>query len=492
MLRRIHVCFATDDGYAPYCGVAIASIIKNANQDDFLHVHILDGGIKSDNKQKLAGLAVQGKLTIDFIELDYEEFKQFPIVSDVHISSATYFRLRIPSLIKDSDRVIYLDCDLIVNASLWELYDCNMEDCFVGMVPAYTEQASKYRLGTDRYYNAGVLLIDAKKWRDEDAEKSLFRYLSESGCTLKSNDQDLLNIVFKGKILTLEGKWNLQFTIEEDYYKKAELEYKKASIIHFLSPIKPWHPIARPLTVEIYKRYAKEVAWNIFLQTEMERSRLSMYLFDNINQVIYMRFLEFVYNLEKQGVLGKRESFMLSQGEHWKELRLALAEKKVEVSVTSLQEYLEMPDKSKMILLVPDSFDYEIYGKLKQEGLEDLKDYYFETDSSCYAAIKLLLEELTLGRLKDCKKIALYGTAVMAKRFTRVLYNLGLEIPFYISSFEEEKTFLGKDVFLPEQIKEHYREFDKIIIASAAYGAIIQKLNSLSLNEESEFICIYI
>lgn len=48
----MHICFATDNNYAPYMGISIYSILKASDKNDKFHFHILDNAINKENKQK--------------------------------------------------------------------------------------------------------------------------------------------------------------------------------------------------------------------------------------------------------------------------------------------------------------------------------------------------------------------------------------------------------------------------------------------------------
>ena len=57
--------------------------------------------------------------------------------------------------------------------------------------------------------------MNLKKWREDNLEQTLFNTIDEG-----LDDQDILNIAMKGKIKTLEPKWNWQGKAK--YYPKGE------------------------------------------------------------------------------------------------------------------------------------------------------------------------------------------------------------------------------------------------------------------------------
>ena len=127
--KTINICLSCDDNYAKYAGVVIASILTNANQDDNIDFYILDGGITKEKKEQISSLSSIHNCQINFIEINPEMFADYSKVkTHKYISIATYYRLKAPSLLPDIDKIIYLDCDVVVNTSLKELYEIDIKD----------------------------------------------------------------------------------------------------------------------------------------------------------------------------------------------------------------------------------------------------------------------------------------------------------------------------------------------------------------------------
>ena len=128
MTDKINVCLACDDNYSKYAGVVIASILANADPQDRLNIYILDGGIKEENKQKIQSLKNIKDCEISFITIDesmFEEYKKIPTLQ--HISFATFYRLKLTTLLPDIHKIIYFDCDMAVVSSLQELFETDFE-----------------------------------------------------------------------------------------------------------------------------------------------------------------------------------------------------------------------------------------------------------------------------------------------------------------------------------------------------------------------------
>ena len=117
----IIVC-ATDNNFVQHCIIMVVSVLTN---NPGTEVYVLTDGLTPKNEQILYEEVENkgGKLHICVI--DDEKISALPLSKDKglsHISKATYYRLMISDLLPVADKAIYLDCDIVVNGSLKELY----------------------------------------------------------------------------------------------------------------------------------------------------------------------------------------------------------------------------------------------------------------------------------------------------------------------------------------------------------------------------------
>lgn len=121
----MHIVFCLDNHYVPYCATTMASIIAN-NQEEEITFHLFVDGLADANRKALEKWigGYKGK-NIKFYDLSEDDFKDFP-VGDAYINLTTYFRLVIQDKLPNIDKVLYLDCDTIVNGSLRNLWNTEM------------------------------------------------------------------------------------------------------------------------------------------------------------------------------------------------------------------------------------------------------------------------------------------------------------------------------------------------------------------------------
>lgn len=187
--------------------------------------------------------------TVDFIPMD-DCFKDSLEIRD--ISTACYYRLLIPWLLPDYEKVIYSDVDIIFNDDLGDLYDTDMGDCYVAGVNTpgfaskkrYSRHIVSLGLDPDKYINSGFLLINAKLQREKALKDS---YLGLSEKKFLFQDQDIINIVCKDKILFLEKRYNTipenikprESFIGKEHKEGENSDSETLAVVHYTGP-KPW------------------------------------------------------------------------------------------------------------------------------------------------------------------------------------------------------------------------------------------------------------
>lgn len=258
MHSKINICLACDDNYSKYAGVVIASILKNSQNDNDIAVYILDGGISEQRKNEILSLKNIKNCEINFIDIDknlYSEYENIPTFE--HISFATFYRLKLPSILPNIKRIIYLDCDMIVVSDLKELFETDINGCWI----AGCEDIGAKKMFTKYkgYVNAGMLLLDLDKMRENKAEDKFIQYLKDENHYLKHADQDIINYSLKDHIYILDERWNVQssnFTNRSSYTHNPK-------IIHFIAKRKPWDLKSLSYHKNIYFEYLQLTPWKL-------------------------------------------------------------------------------------------------------------------------------------------------------------------------------------------------------------------------------------
>ncbi len=225
----IPVCLACDGKFAPYTAVTMASVLKNKHPNDNIRFYILDGGITDENKEKILALKDISDCEIEFAKIDPAMFEKFYLNPLLHLATPIYYRLNIPQMLANEDKVVYLDSDVIVLTSLRRLYQTD-----ISCHPLAAAKESTYPRTT---VNTGVIVINTKMWREQNITSQLFDWLNANHNNQASlGDQSAINAVLEGRIKILNDHWNDQTRNPVTGWQGAH-----PSIVHYNGKIKPWH-----------------------------------------------------------------------------------------------------------------------------------------------------------------------------------------------------------------------------------------------------------
>lgn len=259
----LHVAFNIDAHYVQYCAVTMVSLLEH-HRHRAVVFHIVAESLDGPQREQLRSLAGRYGAKVHYYapkagELDGFSIRKF----SGRVSMATYYRCLLSDLLPESlDRVLYLDCDILVLDRLDEFYDLPLgDDVPVAAVEDIAaDEHARYTLleypADDSYFNAGVLLVNLKWWREHgvgDACKQLYR---ANPSRFVFNDQDLLNCLFHATRRLVPLRWNMQDgfyrplpKFAADWHKAHRAELRRPAILHFTNR-KPWeydnmHPLRR-------------------------------------------------------------------------------------------------------------------------------------------------------------------------------------------------------------------------------------------------------
>ena len=267
------IFFASDDNYSMHLTVAITSILINSKIGEFFNFYILDGGIKNKNKEKITNLKKIKNFNLEFIQIKNEKIDKCPIPKGAEgFTKQMYFRYLIPIIKPNIDKALYLDCDLAVCSSLFELYQIDLKNFYCAAILDEGEHQYKINCknaGVNKYFNSGVMLINCKKWREENLSDKLIQNtkLLFNKNRLMYPDQDVLNYTFKENVFFMENKFNFQSI------RGFEKNKTKPVIVHYSGGKKPWKKgyeffpecYLKPLYIAGFKKEFYKIKLNHFI-----------------------------------------------------------------------------------------------------------------------------------------------------------------------------------------------------------------------------------
>ena len=291
MAEKVYVLCATDENYAPYCGVMLTSVFENTpNAEAFVFI---SNSLSELNKKRYQQLEEQYDTSIHFIVVDKSHFRGMPIGLGAW-TIESYYRFAAPELLpKEIEKVIYLDCDIIVNCDLHELWEIpiNNNSALVALDMAiYNKSVLLKHLDPHyhtEYFNSGMMIINLKYWREHNIQKQLLEKAKETVDTNVYVDQDVLNMVLSKtkKLVSLEYNF-MPALYSFAYYNTFPKDIKKQvlhiqpKIIHYTnSLVRPWFAPSYGLPFRsLWWQYLKKSPWKHLREKYPKSKRLNWWI----------------------------------------------------------------------------------------------------------------------------------------------------------------------------------------------------------------------
>lgn len=258
--------FTTDENFIPYLGVAIQSLIDSSSSENMYKVHILEENLSEEAKRKIL-LLEKDNVKINFINISpyFEKYSRENFPVNAYYAIATYFRIFIPDIFSQFDKVVFLDSDMIFLKDVAELYKIDINDNYMAAVQdigLYLELCKSNNNVKDylsnklclkniyNYFNAGIMILNLKQMREVSFMEESLKMLKELP-NPKYLDQDIYNVLCNQRLKLLDFKWNMQNgkikfdeetkkLIPEEKFNDLKENCENPYIIHYTGGIRPW------------------------------------------------------------------------------------------------------------------------------------------------------------------------------------------------------------------------------------------------------------
>jgi lipopolysaccharide biosynthesis glycosyltransferase len=233
----MNIVYAGDKNYFPHIGISIASLIRFDKPEK---IFLLTDSTGSKNADELLNYCTKNGIDLRIIEVDLSSLK---LKVSKKITLATYYRLLLPNIMPDINKVIYLDGDTIIVKSLKVLWNLDIRNSYVAAVKDMSI-ANLLRInlfGKDiPYFNAGVLVINLKIFRENKLTEQMLDFAQKHKEKIVYHDQCVLNYFLQNKWFGLPEKYNLMACHLLNHEQFID-DIKNPVIIHFNSYYgKPW------------------------------------------------------------------------------------------------------------------------------------------------------------------------------------------------------------------------------------------------------------
>lgn len=299
----IPVAFAINDGYLNPLLVALVSMFEHAHAETVYAVHVINYKLKPASKERIKQLINERhpQSSLTFLDLTDEQWERVPAAGGNYNKEVNY-RLLLPELLPTTDKVLYMDVDILILSDLTELFSLNVEnqallfsrcihdigyvmDCVTGIAKCLAAPLVRnYKMWGG---NSGVLLMNLELWRKLNwVEDSLLILRKAPKELLFFPDQAAINyLMIRDNQHKHSLPWSFnadpaacflnetgEMMINTDFYKFfmidefVDLAWKnkqKVQILHFFG-CAPWKAFNTPAPFrELYITYATKIGWHL-------------------------------------------------------------------------------------------------------------------------------------------------------------------------------------------------------------------------------------
>lgn len=294
--NNVAIAVAANDYFIPYCATFLKSVAEHGNSKKNYDILLLSQDVSDVNVKKMEKLlSAWENVSLRVIDPSVL-IDQYTFYIRGHFSKETYYRLVLPELLPNYDKVLYLDSDMIAMDDVAKIYDENVDGYLLaachdadtaGLYNGYEKDKKRY---TDKvlklkepyqYFQAGVLLLNLKEFRKRYTTKQILDFAVSENWQLL--DQDILNKLCEGAVKYIDMSWNVMVDFAgvrisqiialaprwlNEMYQEAR---KNPKIIHYAGPQKPWFEPGMDMGMQFWECARGTSYYEIMLSRMSER-----------------------------------------------------------------------------------------------------------------------------------------------------------------------------------------------------------------------------
>lgn len=245
-MNNVVIALISDENYIIPTVVLLQSLKDTKSASSFYDIHILTDNVQEASLILLKDYSCNNiNVTIHQINNKYMDLHN----NNDYVTNAAFIKFDIPNILSKYSKILYLDSDIIVLKDLNKIFDIDLENKYAAVVADVADifyKKSK-ELQLNSYFNSGVILFNAEKYRTDKMNTKMLEIYKEHGESFICHDQDTLNIGFKENVVFLNPKYNFMQSFNEFPMKKVMkfynmknlLKFEDIFIIHY-TRLKPW------------------------------------------------------------------------------------------------------------------------------------------------------------------------------------------------------------------------------------------------------------
>jgi UDP-glucose:(galactosyl)LPS alpha-1,2-glucosyltransferase len=257
--KIIPIAFAFNDAYTETAAASLTSLLRTKRETTFYDIFILHCDTLCLETRKSLECFYNKRYSnfkFNWTYVNKEKLERFPLCK---MSVETYFRLLIPDLLPQYDKVLWADCDFVFLKDVSEYYDRDIGDNEVAMPRDIINKkefciahAFHPEIQSAYIYTSCFMVINAKVWREQNFTDQLAQTALKYYDKIKLCDLDILNLTcqkildlpFRSAVLVgyLNGEYSSQTPGCPYPAEEVAAGIKDPSIIHYagLENPKPW------------------------------------------------------------------------------------------------------------------------------------------------------------------------------------------------------------------------------------------------------------
>jgi lipopolysaccharide biosynthesis glycosyltransferase len=269
MNNSFHIAFCVDNHYFRSMGATILSIVTN-NPGVHFTFHVLAFSIADEHRARLLKLEQEHAVKTHVHIIDPALFDQFShFIASSYYSPSIFTRLAIPNVVQEyTDKVLYLDADILCVGKIDELMALPMDDVIAYVVSdtkiTTARRVAALKMTERKYFNSGVLYMNIKQWQARHITEKTIQALLNDKLAIRFPDQDALNIALEGKATYLPKRWNYLYGLIGDleHDKRTMRDVGDAVFIHFAGAVKPWADWCLHEARYLFTKYHRTSPWS--------------------------------------------------------------------------------------------------------------------------------------------------------------------------------------------------------------------------------------
>lgn len=287
---NVPIVLNSSDYYMPYVSCLIKSAIAHNAKHRYLDFIILNKAISDENKRKIASMLENEKyVSVRFFDMKSITSGLSFFVASPNYAEEAYYRMLAPWVLKNYDKAIVMDADIIFDGDITELYNEEIDGFYLAAVKDVVYQGmlnnpfedhlryAKKEMGLRNpydYINTGVLLMNLKLLRQGFTMENVLQYMESH--KMRIQEQDIINMLFQGKIKFVDMKYN--YFLETSQWVKDQLEFTPADSVrkyretdgsaislHWANQPKPWNDFDEPYAEKFWAVARKTPFYELIL-----------------------------------------------------------------------------------------------------------------------------------------------------------------------------------------------------------------------------------